>query len=111
MGRGAQWHGIVIHEILQVERAKDYQRLYNYYTNLGDHDRAWHFRLLAGNSLSQVSKRTLFHRQQGVLAILFNSNDDVVQAEDYFSQARFTFDTNGLLDLSDETQSFQEQVY
>ncbi len=97
--------------ILQIERAKDYKRLYRYYRNTGDQERAWKFRLLANNSLGEISKRALFHRQQGVLAILYNSNDAMDLAEDYFVQAKQTFDNNGLVELSDETDQLNRQVY
>ncbi len=97
--------------ILQIERARDYRRLYYFYKNQGDQERAWKFRLLASNSLGEVSKRTLFHRQQGVLAILFNSNDSINQAERYFVKAQNTFETNGLTELSDEVSVLYNQVY
>lgn len=97
--------------MLQIERAKDYRRLYHFYKNQGDNERAWKFRLLANNSLSQVSKRTLFHRQQGVLAILFNSNDDVDMAEDYFVKAKTTFKSHGLKTLSEETENLGNQIF
>jgi hypothetical protein len=97
--------------ILQIERARDYRRLYFYYRSQGDQERAWKFRLLASNSLSQVSKRTLFHRQQGVLALLFNSNDAKELAEDYFVKAMSTFDLNGMDTLSEETSTLSKQIY
>jgi tetratricopeptide (TPR) repeat protein len=97
--------------ILQIERARDYRRLYYFYRNQGDQERAWKFRLLASNSLGEVSKRTLFHRQQGVLAILFNSNESIDQAESYFVKARNTFDNNGMTELSNETSALNNQVY
>lgn len=97
--------------ILQIERARDYRRLYNFYRTQGDQDRAWKFRLLANNSLAQVSRRTLFHRQQGVLAILYNSNDSMDQAEAFFGQARETFNAQGMSELSEETELLNRQIY
>ena len=97
--------------ILQIGRARDYRRLYNYYRNQGDQVRAWKFRLLANGSLAEVSKRALFHRQQGVLAILYNSNDSMDLAEKYFVQAKETFDVNGLLELADETDQLNRQIF
>ena len=97
--------------ILQIERARDYRRLYAYYKNVGDQVRAWKFRLLANDSLAAVSKRALFHRQQGVLAILYNSNESMDLAQNYFGQAQHTFDFNGLDDLSTETQQLNNEVY
>lgn len=97
--------------VLQIERANDYRRLYHFYKNQGDNERAWKFRLLANNSLSQVSKRTLFHRQQGVLAILFDSNDDIVMAENYFVKAKNTFENHGLTALSEETANLENRIF
>ena len=97
--------------ILQIERARDYRRLYFYYRGKGDQERAWKFRLLASNSLSQVSKRTLFHRQQGVLALLYNSNEAKELAEEYLVKAKDTFDLNGMINLSDETETLNLQIY
>jgi hypothetical protein len=97
--------------ILQIERARDYRRLYFYYRSQGDQERAWKFRMLASNSLSQVSKRTLFHRQQGVLALLYNSNDAKRLAENYLVRAQDTFDTNGMDTLSEETRDLNRQIY
>ena len=98
-------------DVLQIERARDYRRLFRYYRSSGDQVRAWRFRLLANESLANVSKRTLFHRQQGVLAILYNSNDAKAQAENYFVQAKQTFDLNGMLDLSSETEQLNQQIF
>jgi hypothetical protein len=97
--------------ILQIERARDYRRLYHYYRNQGDKERAWKFRLLANSSLADVSKRALFHRQQGVLAILYNSNESMDLAEKYFVQAKETFDFNGLQELADETDQLNKQIF
>ena len=97
--------------ILQIGRAQDYRRLYNYYRQQGDQERAWKFRLLANESLSQVSKRTLFHRQQGVLAILYNSNDAMDDAEEFFGLARQTFDAFGMQELSEETELLNRQIF
>jgi hypothetical protein len=97
--------------ILQIERARDYRRLYAYYRNVGDEVRAWKFRLLANDSLAEVSKRALFHRQQGVLAILYNSNESMNLAENYFLQAQQTFDFNGMDDLSTESRQLNDKVY
>ena len=97
--------------ILQIERARDYRSLYNFYKNKGDNEQAWKFRLLANNSLGQVSKRALFHRQQGVLSILYNSNESMSEAQSYFIKAKTTFNNSGLHKLAEETDTLKQQVY
>ncbi|MEM7193841.1 MAG: hypothetical protein AAF402_02760 [Pseudomonadota bacterium] len=98
-------------DIGQIRRAQDFQRLYYYYRNTGELDRAWHFRLLASNSLSNVSKRAMFHRQQGVLAILYNSNESMALANNFLGQAQSTFNRKGLDDLVEQTRQLTTAVY
>lgn len=97
--------------ISQIGTAKDYRRLYNYYLNQGDKQRAWHFRLLASQSLEEVSKRAMFHRQQGVLAILYNSNEAMSKAKRYFADASARFEETGDADGLIETNLMQSEVY
>ena len=99
------------HDIEQIGRARDYQRLYNHYKNAGDKARAWEFRVLAANSLARVSKRAMFHRQQGVLAILYNSNDSMELAETYLTRAKTTFDQWGMNDLADQTGELNSAIF
>jgi len=97
--------------ITQIGTAKDYRRLYNYYLNQGDKRRAWHFRLLASQSLEEVSKRAMFHRQQGVLALLYNSNDAMAKAKHYFANASKRFEAGQNKDRLKETNSLSQDVY
>ena len=97
--------------ITQIGTAKDYQRLYNYYLHQGDKRRAWHFRLLASQSLEEVSKRAMFHRQQGVLALLYNSNDAMTKAKHYFANASERFEAEHNQDRAEETHLLSKQVY
>jgi hypothetical protein len=90
----------------QIERARDYQRLYHHYQAKGDERRAWRLRLLAGQSLAKASKRAMYHRQPDVLAVLYNSNVAKEQAQDYFTRARRTFDDSGPDILNVAGQSF-----
>ncbi len=94
-----------------IGTAKDYRRLYNYYLNQGDTQRAWHFRLLASQSLEEVSKRAMFHRQQGVLALLYNSNEAMAKATHYFDSASARFKESGDQARFTETSQMQSEVY
>jgi len=97
--------------IAQIALARDYQRLYNHYLSQNNHARAWHFRLLASKSLENVSKRAMFHRQQGVLALLYNSNEAMTLAKNYFSEASRSFVANDMVDLDERTQALTRQIY
>ena len=95
----------------QIERARDYQRLYYYYQAKGDERRAWRLRLLAGQSLAKASRRAMYHRQPDVLAVLYNSNVAKEQAQNYFDRARRTFDDSGLVILSAHTATLEDQIF
>jgi hypothetical protein len=97
--------------IEQIALAKDYRRLYHHYLSKNNHARAWHFRLLASESLEKVSKRAMFHRQQGVLALLYNSNEAMALAKNYFSEASQSFTNNGMVELEQRTRVLKSQVY
>jgi tetratricopeptide (TPR) repeat protein len=97
--------------IEQIALAKDYRRLYHHYLSKNNHARAWHFRLLASKSLEKVSKRAMFHRQQGVLALLYNSNAAMALAKNYFSEASQSFVNNGMVELEQQTRALNSQVY
>ena len=97
--------------IEQIALARDYRRLYHHYLSKNNHARAWHFRLLASESLEKVSKRAMFHRQQGVLALLYNSNEAMALAKNYFAVASRAFIDNGLVDLENQTRALDSQVY
>ena len=97
--------------IEQIALARDYRRLYHHYLSKNNHARAWHFRLLASKSLEKVSKRAMFHRQQGVLALLYNSNEAMALAKNYFAVASRSFVDNGLVDLEQQTRELNSQVY
>ncbi len=97
--------------IAQIAQSRDYQRLYNHYLSQNNHARAWHFRLLASKSLENVSKRAMFHRQQGVLALLYNSNEAMTLAKNYFSEASRSFVANDMVDLDERTQALTRQIY
>jgi len=95
----------------QIERARDYQRLYHYYQVKGDERRAWRLRLLAGRSLAKASRRAMYHRQPDVLAVLYNSNFAKERARSYLDRARRTFDDTGLVILSAHTATLEDQIF
>ncbi|MGI9318840.1 MAG: hypothetical protein ACR2QW_16040, partial [bacterium] len=97
--------------IEQIALARDYNRLYHHYLSKNNHARAWQFRLLASKSLEKVSKRAMFHRQQGVLALLYNSNEAMALARNYFSEASRSFVTHGMVELEQQTQALNNQVF
>jgi tetratricopeptide (TPR) repeat protein len=97
--------------INQLAIARDYQRLYHYYLNEGDLARAWHFRLLASKSLQNISKRAMFHRQQGELEILYNSNDSMARAQRYLSDASETFKTRGMDEQDQQARELIGSIY
>ncbi|MYB35055.1 MAG: hypothetical protein F4X92_08040 [Gammaproteobacteria bacterium] len=74
-------------QLKQVERARDYQRLYLYYRTQSETSRAWKFRSLANNYLKQVPERVMFYRQPGVLSLLYESNQDADFAREYLMRA------------------------
>lgn len=94
----------------QVQRAEDYNRLYNSYRSRGDELSAWRLRLQASESLSKVSKREMYHRIPDVLALLYVSNGDRDRASDYFEQARETFDLEGQDELLSQTRKLEGDV-
>ena len=74
-------------QLKQVERARDYQRLYRYYQAQGETSRAWKFRSLANRYLKQVPERVMFYRQPGVLSLLYESNRDADFARKHLMRA------------------------
>jgi len=98
-------------DMAQVERARDYQRLYHHYAATGNHERAWKLRLMASQSLAKTAKRTLYHRQADVLAVLYESNSAMEKARGYLSQASTLFETQGQEDLSSRSRKLSTQIY
>ena len=97
--------------IEQLGIARDYRRLYHYYLSENQLSQAWHFRLLANESLQKVSKRAMFHRQQGVIAILYNSNEDMTLAKSYFNDAAQTFAKLEKNDLSERIATMRNGIF
>ena len=104
-------HQTYLNQLLQIERARDYRRLYFYYQYQGETRRAWHFRILANESLKQTSKRALFHRQNGILALLYNSNEDAELARSYLNRARLAFDRLEMPALSRTARQLHREIH
>ena len=94
----------------QIERARDYRRLYHYYRAQGEEQRAWSLRLQASKSLRNVSKRAMYRRIPDVLALLYVSNDDKERAHNYLERAAETFDILGREDLLSQTRRLKGQI-
>jgi len=73
--------------ILQVSRAKDYEHLYRRFIDAGDPVQAWTFRQKANHSLGLASKVAMHRRQTGIVALLFNSNDNIKAARQSLDRA------------------------
>ena len=97
--------------IEQIERAKDYKRLYNHYKAKGDTQRAWSLRVQANRSLANVSKRAMYHRQPDVLAVLHNSNNDMHRADSYLKQAGSLYNSAGLVEDSSKSQALSKEIF
>jgi len=78
-------------ELQQVERARDYQRLYQFYQIQNEASRAWKFRSMANSYLKQIPERVMFYRQPGVLSLLYESNRDADFAREYLRKAHLQF--------------------
>ena len=108
---------IVSHEsdyeesILQVRRALDYEHLYRRLIDAGDPVQAWAFRQKANESLGLASKRAMHRRQTGIVAVLFNSNDNIRAARDSLDRARAMFDAESRPDLLEQTRSADALIW
>ena len=70
-----------------VRQARDYMQLYNLYKSKGEHGRAWQFRIKASEILSRTDKRDMYFRMPDVMAVLYDSNYNLVKASDFYKQA------------------------
>ncbi len=87
----------------EIERAKDYQRLYHHYVSKGEYERAWKLRVLASQSMAKTSKRSMYHRQADVIAVLYNSNSAMEKAKNYLQRA-------SALSAGDSEEQFTSQL-
>ena len=97
--------------IRQMGQATDYEQLYNHYLHEGDPVRAWQFRIKSRESLKNVSRLAMHRRQTGVIAMLYNSNDDMKRAQNSLDQARQVFSRHEAEDLFELSQSLEQEIW
>lgn len=97
--------------IRQLGQARDYEQLYHHYLHEGDPVRAWQFRLKARESLKGVSRVAMHRRQTGIIALLYNSNDNMRNAKRSLNQAAELFTRHSADDLRDLSDSLRSEIY
>lgn len=97
--------------VQQLGQARDYEQLYHHYVNEGDPVRAWQFRLKSHDSRKRVSKAAMHRRQTGVIALLFNSNDHIRQANRSLDQASELFTRNEARRLKEFSDTLRDEIY
>ncbi len=97
--------------VRQLGQARDYDQLYHHYVNEGDPFRAWQFRIKSHDSLTQVSKGAMHRRQTGVIALLYNSNDNIRQANRSLDQASQLFTQNAAEELKAFSDALRAEIY
>jgi len=97
--------------VLEIRRAKDYEQVYRRLINAGDPVQAWMFRQKANESLALASKRAMHRRQTGIVALLFNSNDNRQAARHSLARAREIFAAESRDDLVEHINSAEQQVW
>lgn len=98
-------------DVVQIEQARDYQRLAHHYSASGDLERAWTLRLRASESLARTAKRVLYQRQADVLAVLYDSNHAMDAARAHFDQASRHFASQGREDLAQRSRDLTVGVF
>jgi len=95
-------------QINLVRQARDYMKLYSLYKSKGEQGRAWEFRVKASEILSRSSKRDMYFRMPDVMAILFDSNNNLDKAEDYYAKARKSYLDQNDLDAYNHVVSLEQ---
>jgi len=98
-------------QLLEIRRARDYEQVYRRLVNAGDPVQAWQFRQKANHSLALASKRAMHRRQTGIVALLYNSNDNRQAARDSLARARAMFTAESREDLVNHINSAEQQVW
>jgi len=96
--------------ILEVGRARDYEQLYRRLISAGDPVQAWTFRQKANQSLSLASKRAMNRRQTGIVAMLYNSNENRRDASRSLERARNMFTLAARPDLLEYIDNAKAQI-
>lgn len=97
--------------IHEVGRARDYEQLYRRLVSAGDPVQAWTFRQKANQSLSLASKRAMHRRQTGIVALLYNSNDNRRDATRSLERARTMFTEASRPDLLEYIDTAQKKIW
>ena len=97
--------------ILQVRVAQEYEHVFRRLVAAGDPVQAWTFRQKANQSLSDVSKHAMHRRQTGIVALLYNSNDNIEAARNSLERARAIFDEESRTDLLEHTESADSLIW
>ena len=97
--------------VKQLAQSRDYDLLYHHYVNEGDPVRAWQFRIKSHDSIKQVSKGAMHRRQTGVIALLYNSNDNIRQANRSLDQASQLFTRNDADELKAFSDALRSEIY
>jgi len=97
--------------INEIGRARDYEQLYRRLVNAGDPVQAWQFRQKANDSLAQASKRAMHRRQTGVIALLYNSNENRQAARNSLARAREIFASESRDDMVDHIDAAEQLIW
>jgi len=100
-----------LQSLQEVARARDYEYLYRRLITAGDPVQAWTFRQKANQSLTLASKRAMNRRQTGIVALLYNSNDNQRDASRSLERARDMFNQAARPDLLEYIESAQEKIW
>jgi len=95
----------------EIRRARDYEQVYRRLVHAGDPVQAWQFRQKANNSLAQASKRAMHRRQTGIVALLYNSNDNRRAARDSLARARALFAAESRDDLIEHINAAEQKIW
>lgn len=95
----------------ELHRARDYEHLYRRLLAAGDPVQAWTFRQKANDSLAKASKRAMYQRQTGVIALLYNSNDNREAARESLERAREIFAREQDQDVLNHIQRAEAQIW
>ena len=95
-------------QINLVRQARDYMKLYSLYKSKGEQGRAWEFRVKASEILSRSGKRDMYFRMPDVMALLFDSNNNLDRAEDYYAKARQGYLDQNNIDAYNQVVSLEQ---
>lgn len=95
----------------ELQRARDYEYLYRRLLAAGDPVQAWLFRQKADDSLARASKRAMYRRQTGVVALLYNSNENRRAATASLQRAKDIFSATAESDVLEHIDRAAQQIW